>query len=124
MTIANPTRTPTLPVFLRQRPARHVAASYLAALTPFEVQVLDTAASGGWVYACKPGVPSNGLVVLTQKGQPADRGKTYNGAQTTVDRLVHRGWLRFAESPASTQSGLFWLTFSAENVWRVLGRIS
>ena len=39
-----------------------------------------------------------------------------------VHTLVRTGWLRFAPQVGVGKDGYFWLTDSAERLWKVLGR--
>lgn len=108
-----------LPSFLKLVDARRNKDALFASLTPFEVEVLDIVAKGGRVFGDRPGLVTNGVVVLTIGRQEP---KTVEGGQSSLSALARNGWLRFAPSPMNPNLGYFWLTDSAERVWRVLGR--
>lgn len=109
----------SLPRFLRLNDARSRKWELLASLTEQELLFVDAVASGGRVYGSRPGVPSS-LRVVVSKGRSPDF--VVAGAQPTLTRLAHGGWLRFAPGPVDPDQGYFWLTQSAERLWRVLGR--
>lgn len=109
----------TLPTFLKLNDARREKKAYFESLSAFEVEIMDVVTKGpsGMVYGSPPGTnPEDSIVVTVSKSED----KVVEGGQKVVDRMVRRGWLRFAKMP--TGGGYFWPTDSAERLWKVLER--
>lgn len=105
----------TLPRFLRLNDARATKQALFASLSPFQIEILDTAAHPhGHVFGGK-GCPA----LVISKGK--DDRVVENG-MPDVHTLVRTGWLRFAPQVGVGKDGYFWLTDSAERLWKVLGR--
>ena len=79
------------------------------------MKILDTAGHrSGHVYG---GVDSPTLLMSVGKEQ-----RLVEDGMRDVEVLARCGWLRFARGP-SGGGGYYWLTDSAERLWRVLGRL-
>lgn len=111
----------TMPNFLRLDDARRNKTVYFEALTALEVEILDVVTQGpsGSVYGSAPGTNPEDAIVITPSGRKV-QDKVVEGGQKTLDRMVRKGWLRFAKMPS--EGGYFWPTQAAERLWKVLGR--
>lgn len=109
----------TLPSFLRLNDARRDKKALFEGLTAVEVEILDIVTKGpsGHVFGAPPGTEPDGTVILTPPGRKAVDKEI---DQKIVDRMVRKGWLRFAAMPSGC--GYFWPTDSAERLWKVLER--
>lgn len=105
----------TLPTFLRLNDARTAKDELFAGLSPMAVEILDVVAAGGSAFGSKPGVPTNGRIVLGRDDKIIEDG------QRVLNALVKANWLRYSGGPTKT-AGYFWMTDSSERLWRVLGR--
>lgn len=94
-------------------------AALFASLTAEQVEILDKVASGGSCFGAEPG-KGDGRVVLDAPGRKDKDSKFVD--QKVVNSMLRAGWLRFAEAASVKGSGYFWMTDSAERVWRELGR--
>ena len=76
---------------------------------------IGTAAAGNLADGRLPAGPA----LVISKGK--DDRVVENG-MPDVHTLVRTGWLRFAPQVGVGKDGYFWLTDSAERLWKVLGR--
>lgn len=104
-----------MPTFLKLNDARKYKMSYFGSLSALEIEILDTAGKGR-VYGAAPGTEPEGTMILTI----GKTDKVVEKGQEALDRMVRRGWLRFAKMPSG--GGYFWMTDGAERLWAVLGR--
>lgn len=94
-------------------------AALFASLNELEVEILDKVASGG---ACFGSPKAGSRAVLDAPGRREKDSKVLAGGGTVMMAMIRSGWLRYAESAVVKGSGYFWMTDSAERVWRELGR--
>lgn len=105
----------SLAPFGRLNDIRKNKAALFASLSELEVEILDKVAAGGSCFGDK----ETTAVVLSTSNRHNSRVLENS---RIVGAMVRAGWLRFVESPVVKGSGHFWMTSSAERVWKELGR--
>lgn len=111
----------TLSPHLSVNEIRRQKNELFATLDATEVEILDSVVGSGSCFGTDPKKKAqNNRIQLTR---PRSSPKIIEDGQPILNRLVRRGWLRFAPGPSENgRLGLFWATDAAERIWRELGR--
>lgn len=108
-----------LPSHMNVNDIRQKKNELFSTLDAVEVEIIDSVVGTGSCFGRDPKKKSTtNRIQLTR---PRSKAKIIEDGQRILNRLVRRGWLRFAPGPTG-DDGLFWATDVAESIWRELRR--